>query len=110
MRLKPIPKSLMPDTIVVRVPKDGEYRGKFEMPVGIENVRFDSTESLNPNQYAFSEGSRGLIFIDAVNSVGAFEIPAGARITLGDEDYLVVKTTSYAGFYGRMHHWEVEVA
>lgn len=110
MRLAAIPKSLLPDSIKVSVPADSDYRGKFEEPKLISNVRFDSVASLEGGRYIFAEGSAGLIFIDATNSYGAFEIPVGSRISLGMQNYIVVKTTPYAGYFGRVHHWEVEVA
>lgn len=110
MRLQPIPKSLLPDSISVRVPKESEYRGQFEEPVTIENVRFDSAASLARSNYVFSEGSTGLIFIDSLNSAGAFEIPAGSRIELNGQDHIVVGTNIYCDYFGRVHHWEVEVA
>lgn len=110
MRLAAIPKSLLPSTIEVRVPADGEYGGCYEEPVTIDHIRFDAAATIKPDQYTFSPGSKGLIFIDALNSEGAFELPVGTLVTIYGEELSVVTVNTYCGYNGQVHHWEVEVA
>lgn len=48
------------------------------------------------------------MFVDAVNSVGAFEVPAGSRASVGGgPSMLVVKVERFDGLRGRAHHWEL---
>lgn len=107
--LRPIPRNLLPDTITVQVPYDGEWGGEYAEPVEIAHVRYDSSVAVLRNAYQFEDGSQGLIYVDAANSEGAFAIPAGSLITLNGEKLSVVKSTQYEDYNGHIHHWEVEV-
>ena len=106
---KPIPQRLLPDVITVQAPIDGDWGGEYGKPATIENVRFDSSTGTIRNVYQFEDESQGLIYVDAVTSTGAFEIPVGSKITLNGEKLSVVKNNRYETFNGRVHHWEVEV-
>lgn len=111
--LRPIPKSVLHDTALVRVsiPDTDAYdgRGSFGAPVEIKNVRFQSREEMRASQYVFADGSIGLLFVDRVNSIGAFEIKPGDLVTLRGEERTAVKTTPLYGEFGVIHHWEVEL-
>lgn len=108
--IPPIPKSLLPSTISVQVPKDGTFGGEYESPQVISHVRYDLEATVLARDYVLSEGSKGIIFVDAVNSAGAFEVPQGSLITIDDDELAAVKVTPYETFNGRIHHWIIEVA
>jgi len=107
--MKPIPLCLLPDTIRVQKALEADYRGEFGKAKTVRNVRFESAENLVNNSYIFSDGSNGLIYIDAVNSEGAFAIPVGSKVTLKGQTCFVVKCVPVEGVFGRVHHYEVEV-
>lgn len=109
MRERAIDRSLLPADMSVRVPEDGEYGGCYSEPVQIGHVRFEAASAIRPDQYTFSAGSKGLVFVDAVNSDGAFEIPVGSLVAIGGEEMAVVAVNRYETFFGRVHHWEIEV-
>ena len=104
--LKPIPRRLLPDTAVVRVP-DGE--GGYEDGRMICNVRFERTQSVVDEPHRSADAGAGKVYVDAVNSAGAFEVPAGSRIEIRGASLYVaaVKRCEAAG--GRIHHWELSV-
>lgn len=110
--VNPIPIGLLPHAVSVRVPVDSLRGGEFsDEPVMISNVRFVRACELNPNNYTMADGSKGLLFIDRINSAGAFEIPVGSLIKLPNyEEACAVQVTPCEVFLGCTHHWEVEVA
>ena len=109
--LRPIPKSLMPSTAAVRVPMDGEGGGEnAEEPQMIERVRYESASAAKRSSYVFADGSTGVVYIDAANSIGAFEVPVGSLVSIdGAPEVCVVKCAPFADYAGHVHHWEVEV-
>lgn len=108
--LTPIPLSVMPSTVLVKTPKESDFGGDFNEPVEIKHVRFDDAAALVRNAYVLSDGAKGLLFIDAVNSRGAFDIPVGSLVSIdGDEYCMAGKVSPYKGFDGVIHHWEIEV-
>lgn len=110
MRLRPIPASLMPSAMTVRVPVQGDYSGEYSPPVTVERVRFDTYEALARRDYKLMDGSQGLVYIDAATSSPAFELPAGSLVSVdGGQEMQVVRCTRHAGFFGEVHHWEAEV-
>lgn len=108
--IPPIPKSLLPSTMSVRIPKDSTYGGEYENPQVITHVRYDLEATISPRDYVLSDGSKGIIFVDAVNSDGAFEVPQGSLVIIDEEELSAVKVTPYESFNGRVHHWIIEVA
>lgn len=105
-----IQRSLLPDTATVRVPADGDWGGEHaEEAVEIRNVRFIERSAVRRTANVFEDGSQGLLIVDAVNSAGAFEIPVGSLVQLGDRVLSAVKCTPYRLYRGRVHHWEVEL-
>ena len=111
MMLRPLPLAALPDDMEVRVPVDAPYGGALEEePRLVRHVCFQPSEGIAPSQHVFQDGSRGLVFVDAVNSGGAFEVPVGSVVSIGGrEDMTVVACTPHSPF-GVTHHWELEVS
>lgn len=108
---QPIPTSLMPSSAAVRVPVDGKDGGEHEQEARlIEHVRYESASAAKRSSYVFADGSTGLVYIDAANSIGAFEVPVGSLVSIdGAPEVCVVKCAPFESYAGRVHHWEVEV-
>ncbi len=108
-----IPKRYLPHTVQVRVPKKVEdgFGGQYEEPVTIEHVRVEPIWTLRATQYQLQDGARGILYIDAVNSEGAFEIPAKSLVTLeGEPSPANVLACHPIIGVDRVHHWEVELS
>lgn len=104
--LRPIPVRLLPDVMSVRVPpEDGTLAG----PVTVSRVRFQRVQSVSDDAHRAADAGAGKVYVDAVNSGGAFEVPAGSRVTLGGHTYLVAACRRCEDFNGRIHHWELDV-
>lgn len=72
--IRPIPRSALPDTMTARVPlPDGTYNE----PGLICNARFERTQKVSDDAHRSAGG--GTVFVDALNSIGAFEVKAGSR-------------------------------
>lgn len=109
--IHPIPRNLLPDTMAVRVPVEGEYGGEYSKVLRlVANVRFDSADALKRADYVLEDGSAGLVFVDRVNSSGAFPVPVGSLVTIRGQELSAVKVTPYETYRGIVHHWEIEVA
>lgn len=109
--MRRIPLRELPDSMAVRVPDpDAAYGGEYLPTVQIEHVRFERKEALNLRAYALADGAQGRIWIDAVNSQGAFEVPKGSKIDVAGkaENMQAVVCIPYE-IAGRVHHWEVDV-
>lgn len=107
--LRPIPKKLMPDTMSVCEPADGDYGGEFAEPYEVANVRFDANIPLMRLDYVLEDGTEGIVFVDATNSGIAKEIPVGSLVTIRGDQMEVAKVHRFEGFNGETHHWELEV-
>jgi hypothetical protein len=97
------------ESMAVKVPVEGEYGGNYGEPVEVKHVRYEDAATLKTSRYVLSDGTEGVIFIDAVNSVGAFHIPEGSLIDINDDTVTVLKTKPCKGFADQVHHWELEV-
>jgi hypothetical protein len=104
--LKPIPRRLLPDTAVVRMP-DGE--GGYGKSRTIANVRFERKRSVVDDPHRSADAGSGTVYIDAVNSAGAFEVPPGSRIEVRGLSLYVAAVKPCEGAAGRIHHWELSV-
>lgn len=104
--LRPIPARLLAENAVVRVP-DGE--GGYAEGVEVSHVRFARKQSVVDDNRRSADAGAGKVYVDALNSVGAFEIPAGSRIDIGVHSYYVVKCKRCEDFNGCVHHWELVV-
>lgn len=108
--MRQIPRAALPDTMSVKVPKDGTYGGEYEEPVTVSHVRFDKAVSLLNRSYVLTDGASGIVYVDAVNSDGAFEIPEASLVSLnGDEEEMTVMKSNEYRTYDSVHHWELEV-
>lgn len=104
--LPQIPVRLLPDDMTVRVP-DG--MGGFSEGVVVRRVRFVRAQSASDDGHRFADAGAGRIYIDAVNSIGGFCMPVGARVEIGAASYFVWRVRACEGFRGAVHHWEVDV-
>lgn len=104
--LRPIPRRLLPDTMVVRVVRAD---GTFADGVAVRNVRFSRTQSVVDDVHRTVDGGAGKVYVDAVNSAGAFEVPAGSRVEIDGASLLVAACKRCETVGGRVHHWELTV-
>ena len=103
--LPQIPPRLLPDDALVRV-HDGDG---FADGVALRHVRFDRAQSVSDDGHRSADAGSGTVFIDAVNTAGAFEVPAGSRVDISGHSYLVAEARRFEGHRGRVHHWELVV-
>ncbi|MBR3312502.1 MAG: minor capsid protein [Atopobiaceae bacterium] len=104
--LRPIPVRLLGEDAVVRVP-DGA--GGFAEGVAVSRVRFRRTQSVVDDVHRSGDAGAGKVYVDALNSVGTFEVPAGSRIDIGGHSYYVAELKLCEDFNGHVHHWELVV-
>lgn len=104
--LRPIPARLLADDAVARVP-DGEG-GHAEGAV-VSRVRFARTQSVVDDGHRSADAGAGKVYVDAVKSVGVFEVPAGSRIDAGGHSYYVAEVKRCGDFNGHVRHWELTV-
>lgn len=110
--MMPIPLRMLPSAAEVRVPIEGEggYRDLAE-PVTVEHVRYEMAAGVRKTGYQLQDGTTGVLFVDAANSTGGFELPAGSmvRVDGAEAECCVSACHRYEGMGGRVHHWEVEL-
>ena len=109
----PIPKRLLPDDVLVR-PLDTASRrgGGFLDPVELAHVRLDRNvgSGMHPVPYQLQQATVALLFIDAARTDGAFEVPAGSKVSGdGGESWYTVEAVHAFGAFGGVHHWELEL-
>lgn len=102
--LRPIPRRLLSSSCLVRAPLED---GTFGEGVAISRVRFERAQSAVEDGHRSADAGAGVLFVDALASEGAFEIPAGARVDVNERSYLAAKVSRFEGHCGRVHHWEV---
>lgn len=103
---RPIPRAALPDTMTVRAPQaDGTY-GEPEL---ICYVRFEHRQRVSDDAHRSADAGGGTVFVDAANSVGAFEVEAGSRVAVAGRSMYVVEVRRCEDLFGRIHHWEIEV-
>lgn len=104
--LRPIPLRLLAEDAVVRM-SDGD--GGYAEGVAVSHVRFARTQSVVDDGHRSADAGSGKVYIDALNSGGAFEVPAGSRIDIGAHSYYVAECRRCEDFNGHVHHWELVV-
>lgn len=104
--LRPIPLRLLAQDAVVRVP-DGA--GGFAEGVPVGRVRLALAQSVADDAHRSADAGAGTVYVDALNSTGAFEVPAGSRIEIDGRSLLVAACKRCDGVGGRAHHWELTV-
>lgn len=106
--MRPIPTSVLSQSMAVYLRDDSGYGGSWKEPVGVSHIRLDKGEGLAYTGYKLSNGASGRVYVDAVNSKGAFAIPVGSKVVIEGEKYEVVACNEYRE-YSRIHHWELDV-
>ena len=104
--LRPIPLRLLAGDAVVRVP---EGAGGYAEGVAVSHVRFARVQSVVDDERRSADAGSGKVYVDALNSDAAFEVPAGSRIDIGRHSYLVAECRRCEDFNGHVHHWELVV-
>ena len=92
--------------MMVLVP-DGQ--GGYAEGVPVARVRFQRGQGVCGDAHRSADAGSGRIYVDAVNSIGGFEVPAGSRVVVGGHSYLVERCWARHGWDGRVHHWELDV-
>lgn len=103
---RPIPRAALPDVMTVRLERPD---GSYGEPSVIAGVRLDEKQSASDDEHRSADGGAGTVFVDSVNSAGAFEVPAGSRVTLRGRSYIVRECHRCEDLFGRVHHWELKV-
>lgn len=83
--------------------------GVYDEGVAVTRVRFARTQSTVDDEHRSADAGAGKVYVDAVNSGGAFEVPAGSRIDIGGHSYYVTECRRCEDFNGHVHHWELVV-
>lgn len=105
--LRPIPRRLLPDDMLVFLPAEGGGRGESRL---VRHVRFERAEGVVSDTHRSADAGHGTVFVDAVNSEGALEVPAGARVLIGAGPSMLVRACRRCCVVrGQVHHWELEV-
>ena len=112
MTVRPINRKYLPSVAEVRVPYTDAngYQG-LEDPVTIVGVAYERCASTRATSYMLQDGTTGLMFVDAINSDGAFDIPAGSMVRIDGEavEQCANAVHRFDAPGGRVHHWEVEL-
>jgi hypothetical protein len=110
MRLDPIPIEALTDNMAVKVPKaSAKHGGEYEDAVTVSNVRFEETVNQRRTPYQLSEGSQGIVYMDAANSAGAFAVPVDSLVSVNGGDCMAVVACRPCKGLSEIHHWEIEV-
>ncbi len=104
--IRPIPRSALPDVMTVRTPLED---GTYSEPQLICNVRFERTQKVLDDEHRSADAGSGTVFVDAMNSIGAFEVVAGSRAIVNGHSMMVAESHTCCDLFGRIHHWELKV-
>ena len=103
--LRPIPRRLLPDDMLAW-PSDGN--GGFLATRMVHHVRLEWEQDAVDDAHRSADAGRGRVFVDASNSDGAFEVPAGSRVLVGAGPSMhVVACKRCCVIRGEVHHWEL---
>ena len=104
-----IPRHMLTGSMTVKLPDpEADYAGTWAEERTVSGVCFQRREQLGRSSWSLAEGASGRVFVDAVNSAGAFEVPVGARVEIAGRSMECKACQAYEAF-GRVHHWEVDV-
>ena len=104
----PIPRRLLDSDASVRVPvADGGLGGRYADPVELHHVRFEPADAADRSDWQTRGGVRGTLFVDAVNTEGAFAVPVGSLVSVDGSQEAAVTACDELRTMGRVHHWEV---
>ena len=99
--IRPIPRSALPDVMTVRTPLPD---GTFEESQIIANVRFERTQKVSDEDRRYADAGQGTVFVGAVNSIGAFDVPAGSRVAVSGHSMMVAAAHACCDLFGRVRH------
>lgn len=109
MKLTPIPRCVLSESVYVRVPVDDDYGMAWsDERKPLYNVRIESAQSMTNKGFVLSDGCKAVMFVDAVNSIGFRDIPQGSLIGRNGEELNAYSVTPCEAC-GVIHHWEVEL-
>ena len=101
---------LTQNVVVYEPSKQSNYSGEFEAEGAyIAHVLYQSKQQLGRNVVKLADGSQGLLFIDAVNSAGAYSVPVGSKVIIDGEERIVASVMPCLTYNGNIHHWELEL-
>lgn len=104
--LRPIPRRLLPDDMLV-YPSDGQ--GGYAGARMVRHVRYEHENAVVDDPHR-GTATGGKVSVDAVNSTGAFEVPAGSRVLIGALPGMQVRSCKRCCVVrGQVYHWELEV-
>lgn len=87
-------------------PTDGS--GGFLDARVVRRVRCELVDAVTQDDPVHASGVTARVFVDAANSSGAFEVPAGSRVQVGGLSKMQVRSCKRCcGANGRVHHWEL---
>ena len=100
-----MPKSKLRSTMTVCVPRPD---GTFAEPVAIIGVLFIRKDEVVSDAHR-SYASKGVVYVDSVNSKGAFEVPVGSRVAIDGHSYIVQACEPNGDLFTRIHNWKLRV-
>lgn len=109
MRLTPIPRLVLSESVKVRVPVPDDYGLAWsEEAQELNHVRIETSQALVNKGFVLTDGCTAVMYVDAINSQGLKEIPVGSLVLVG-EDWRSVISVTPCEVGSRVHHWEVEL-
>lgn len=99
--MRSIPRSALPGVMTVRTPLAD---GGFEELQIIANVRFERTQKASGDDHCGADAGQGTVFVDAVNYIGAIEVPTRSRAAVGGHSMFVTECHAYCDLFRRVHH------
>lgn len=107
--MPPIPRRLLTSKASVRVPVPG-FGGTYAEAREISHVCWQPEQPLRRTDHQAGAPCKGTLFIDAVLSEGAFEIPAGSLVSVDGDTECCVQECAALPSPKNVHHWEVTLA
>ena len=99
--LRPMPRRALPDSARVLL-AGGDVRV-------LRHVRFDVSSALDEDDYGARRACSGCVYVDAVMTDGAFEVPVGSVLESEGRRFKVTGCRLVRGNGGRVHHWKLTV-
>ena len=105
---RPIPIRFLPYEAIVRCPDD--EHGGYGGPIHLRHVGFELEQRAAGDAHRSADAGAGTVYIDYLNTDGAFEVPVGSRIEIQGRSLSVRLMRRVLYPTGYVHHWELEVA
>lgn len=100
--LRPIPRHMLPDSM--------EVLEGCEVVARVGHVRLELDVALGDDPYGAKAAVTGTVYVDALHSEGAFEVPVGTWVVVRGLRLLVIGCRGYEAMNGNVHHWELAVS